>query len=225
MNHLIRRAWLGLFFLVVVMGLVLFIPAWTARYWQAWLYLALFAGSVAAITLYLVRHDRALLERRTSAGPGAEKESAQKIIQFVAQFTFLAVLLVPALDRRLAWSNVPAGAVMAGDAAALLGLYIVFRVFRENTFTSATIEIAEAHRVISTGPYARVRHPMYSGALLMLLGTPVALGSWWGLLAFIPIAAAIIWRLFDEEKFLTKNLAGYAAYCAKVRWRLLPGIF
>lgn len=191
MNHLIRRAWLGLLFLVVVMGLVLFIPAWTARYWQAWLYLALFAGSVAAITLYLVRHDRALLERRTSAGPGAEKERAQKIIQFVAQFAFLAVLLVPALDRRLAWSNVPAAAVMAGDAAVLLGLYIVFRVFRENTFTSATIEIAEQHRVISTGPYARVRHPMYSGALLMLLGTPVALGSWWGLLAFIPIAAAI----------------------------------
>jgi protein-S-isoprenylcysteine O-methyltransferase Ste14 len=225
MSNAIAKAWFGLFFLVVVMGLVLFIPAWTVRYWQAWLYLGLFALSVGAITLYLVRNDRALLERRTSAGPGAEKESEQKIIQVIAQFAFLAVLLVPALDHRFAWSDVPTYGVIAGDVAALLGLYIVFRVFRENTFTSAIIEIAKEQKVISTGPYAIVRHPMYSGAFIVLIGTPVALGSWWGLLAFIPIAAAIIWRLFGEEKFLAKNLAGYADYCARVRWRLMPGIF
>jgi protein-S-isoprenylcysteine O-methyltransferase Ste14 len=225
MNNLDTRAWLGLVFLIAVMGLVLFVPAWTLRYWQAWVYLALFAISVGAITVYLMRNDRALLERRTSAGPGAEKENTQKAIQFFAQFAFLAVFLVPALDHRFSWSNVPIYAVIVGNASAALGLYIVFRVFKENTFTSATIVVHKEQKLISSGPYALVRHPMYSGAFIMLIGTPIALGSWWGLLALIPIAGAIIWRLFDEEKFLAKNLAGYAAYCTKVRWRLIPGVF
>lgn len=225
MDNLDRRAWLGLAFLLVVMGLVLFVPAGTVRFWQAWVYLGLFGASVAAITMYLVRHDRALLERRTSAGPRAEKENTQKIIQSFAQIAFLAVFLVPALDRRFLWSNLPLYAELTGDALVVLGLYTVFRVFRENSYTSATIQVGREQRVISSGPYALVRHPMYSGALIMLVGTPIALGSWWGLLALIPIAAAIVWRLFDEEKFLAEHLAGYADYCTRVRWRLLPRIF
>lgn len=225
MNNLDRRAWLGLAFLLGVMGLVLFVPAGTVRFWQAWVYLGIFGASVAAITMYLVRHDRALLERRTSAGPRAEKENTQKVIQSFAQIAFLAVFLVPALDRRFLWSNLPLYAELTGDGLAVLGLYTVFRVFRENTYTSATIEVGREQRVVSSGPYALVRHPMCSGALIMLIGTPIALGSWWGLLALIPIAAAIVWRLFDEEKFLAKHLAGYADYCARVRWRLVPGIF
>jgi len=225
MNTLDTKASLGLASLIVVMVLVLFVPAWTFRYWQAWVYLALFAVSVGAITVYLMRNDRALLERRTSAGPGAEKENTQKAIQSFAQFAFLAVFLVPALDHRFMWSDVPIYAEIAGDVLVVLGLYTVFRVFKENTFTSATIEVDKGQKVISSGPYALVRHPMYSGAFVMLIGTPMALGSWWGLLALIPIAAAIIWRLFDEEKFLAKHLVGYADYCTKVRWRLMPGVF
>lgn len=225
MNSPIAKAWLGLSFLVAVMGLALFIPAGTLRYWQAWLYLALFSVSAGAITLYLVRYDRALLERRISAGPGAERERPQKIIQFLAQFAFLGVLLVPALDHRFAWSAVPAYGAIAGEVVTLLGLSIVFRVFRENTFASATIEMVKEQKVISTGPYAIVRHPMYSGALIMLIGTPIALGSWWGLLAVVPLAAAMIWRLDEEEKFLAKHLVGYADYRTNVRWRLVPGIF
>jgi protein-S-isoprenylcysteine O-methyltransferase Ste14 len=225
MNNLDTKAWFGLAFLIVVMALVLFVPAWTFRYWQAWVYLALFAVSVGAITVYLMRKDRALLARRTSAGPGAEKENTQKAIQSFAQFAFLAVFLVPALDHRFIWSDVPIYAEIVGDVLVVLGMYTVFRVFKENTFTSATIEVDKEQSIICSGPYALVRHPMYSGAFIMLTGTPMALGSWWGFLALIPIAAAIIWRLFDEEKFLAKHLAGYADYCTKVRWRLIPGVF
>jgi protein-S-isoprenylcysteine O-methyltransferase Ste14 len=225
MNPLDTKASLGLVFLIVIIGLLLFVPAWTFRYWQAWVYLALFAASVSAITVYLMRKDRALLARRTAAGPAAEKENTQKVIQSFAQFAFLAVFLVPALDHRFMWSHAPLFAEVAGDLLVLLGLSIVFRVFRENTFTSATIEVDRQQKLISSGPYALVRHPMYSGAFVMLLGTPVALGSWWGLLALIPISVAILCRLLDEEKFLAKHLAGYADYCAKVRWRLIPGVF
>jgi protein-S-isoprenylcysteine O-methyltransferase Ste14 len=225
MNDLDTKASLGLAFLIVVMALVLFVPAWTFRYWQAWVYLALFTVSVGVITVYLMRNDRALLERRTSAGPGAEKENTQKVIQSFAQFAFLAVFAVPALDHRFLWSHVPIYAELVGDIFVVLGLYSVFLVFKENTFTSATIEVDKEQRLVSSGPYAMVRHPMYSGALMMLIGTPMALGSLWGLLALIPIVAAIIWRLFDEEKFLAKHLAGYADYCTKVRWRLIPGVF
>ncbi|MGH9739103.1 MAG: methyltransferase family protein [Candidatus Acidiferrales bacterium] len=221
----IAKAWFGLFFFLAVVGFALFVPAGTVRYWQAWLYVALYSVSVGAITLYLMRNDRALLERRIAAGPGAEKRTKQKIIQFIAQFAFLAVLVVPALDHRFAWSDVPSYAVITGDGLVLLGLYVVFRVFRENTFASATIEIGKEQKVVSTGPYALVRHPMYGGAFVMLIGTPIALGSWWGLLAIFPITAAVIWRLFDEEEFLAKSLQGYAEYRAKVRWRLIPGVF
>jgi protein-S-isoprenylcysteine O-methyltransferase Ste14 len=225
MNDLDTKASLGLAFLIVIMGLVLFVPAWTFRYWQAWVYLAVFAISVGAITVYLMRNDRALLERRISAGPGAEKENTQKAIQSFAQVAFLAIFLVPSLDHRFMWSDVPIYTEIAGDILVVLGLYTVFRVFKENTFTSATIEVDKEQKLISSGPYALVRHPMYGGALIMLIGTPIALGSWWGLLALIPIVAAIILRLFDEEKFLAKHLVGYADYCTKVRWRLMPGVF
>jgi protein-S-isoprenylcysteine O-methyltransferase Ste14 len=225
MNDLDTKASLGLAFLIAVMGLVLFVPAWTFWYWQAWIYLTIFSISVGAITVYLMRNDRALLARRTNAGPGAEKENTQKAIQSFAQVAFLAVFLVPSLDHRFMWSDVPIYAEIAGDVLVALGLYTVFRVFKENTFTSATIEVDKEQRLISSGPYALVRHPMYGGAFIMLIGTPVALGSWWGLLALIPIVAAIILRLFDEEKFLAKHLMGYTDYCTKVRWRLIPGVF
>ena len=224
-NNLNNKAFGGLVFLVIILGLLLFLTAWSIYYWQAWVYLFLFFVSTGAITLYLMKKDPALLQRRMNAGPAAEKEKSQKIIQFIAQFSFLAVFLVPGFDHRFMWSNVPIYAVIAGDILVVAGFFIVFLVFKENTFTSATIEVDREQKVIFTGPYALVRHPMYSGALLMLFGTPVALGSWWGLLTFIPMAMVIVWRLFDEEKFLSKNLAGYTEYCIKVRWRLIPGIF
>ena len=224
MSKLNAKAWLGLAFLAIAMGLLVFLPAGTFQYRQAWVYLSIFFGASFLITLYLMKRDPALLKRRLSAGPTAEKETTQKVIMLFASIGFIALLVVPALDYRFMWSSVPLYAVIAGDALTALCFYITFLVYKENTFTSATIEIAGDQRVISTGPYAMVRHPMYAGGLLLFIGTPLALGSFWGLLAFVATLPALIWRLLDEEKFLARNLPGYTEYCAKVRWRLIPRI-
>jgi protein-S-isoprenylcysteine O-methyltransferase Ste14 len=222
MKDLNLKAFAGLFALFVVMAAALFIPAWTLNYWQAWAFLAVFFGSSFLITIYLMKNDPKLLERRVTAGPLHEKETSQKIIQFVAQFAFLLVLIFPVLDHRLRWSFVPSYVKLIGDVLILIGFYIVFLVFKENTHTSALVEVEANQKVVSTGPYALVRHPMYIGALILLLGTPLALGSWWGVFTIIPITAVIIWRLLDEERFLSANLPGYVEYENKVKYRLIP---
>ena len=223
--NLSSKAWLALAVLVAVMGVLLFLPAGTVHYWQAWMYLSIFSGASVLTTLYLMREDPALLERRMSGGPTAEKRPVQKFIMLCTSIGFIALLLVPAFDHRFGWSAVPLGAVLAGELLVVIGFYLIYRVYRENTFTSATIEVTENQTVISTGPYAIVRHPMYASASLYLLGTPLALGSWWG---FVPIAVMLpflIWRLLDEEGFLARNLPGYAEYQRQVRHRLVPFVW
>jgi protein-S-isoprenylcysteine O-methyltransferase Ste14 len=219
------RAWFALTILTGVMGLLLFVSAATVRYWQAWVYLSLFAGASALTTLYLLREDPALLERRMSGGPTAEKRPAQKLIMLCASIAFIALLAVPALDHRFGWSSVPLAAVVAGDVLVALGFWLISLVYRENTFTSATIEVAEHQKVISTGPYAIVRHPMYASASLYLLGTPLALGSYWGFVAIAAMLPFLVWRLLDEERFLAKNLPGYTEYQKRVRHRLVPFVW
>jgi protein-S-isoprenylcysteine O-methyltransferase Ste14 len=216
------RAFGGLLFLLLVMAALLFIPAWTLDYWQAWTFLAIYFASSLAITLYLMKKDPKLLERRMSGGPSAEKEPTQKIIMFFASLGFIGLIVFPALDHRFAWSQMPPYVAMAGDVLVVLGWLAIFVVFKENTFTSATIEVAPDQKVISTGPYAIIRHPMYAGALVMLLGIPIALGSWWGLVVIVAMMPALIWRLFDEEKFLARKLPGYLEYQKQVRYRLIP---
>jgi protein-S-isoprenylcysteine O-methyltransferase Ste14 len=225
LRRIAAKTTLGFVSLILLLAVALFAPAWTFRFWQALLYLFLFASSSAAITIYLWKRDQALLSRRISAGPIAEKTRAQQIIQLFASIGFLAILVVPSLDHRFSWSHVPLWVVLAGDLLVVLGFYIVFKVFCVNTFTSATVEVNEQQTVISIGPYAFVRHPMYSGALIMLLGTPLALASWWGLFAFVLMVAVIVIRLLDEEKFLLANLPGYAEYVARVRYRLMPSVW
>jgi protein-S-isoprenylcysteine O-methyltransferase Ste14 len=225
MNNLNRTAWLALAGLVAVLGLLLFVPAGSIDYWQAWVFLILFALSSAAITFYLMKVDPALLARRMRGGPAAEKESSQRIIMTIVVVAYVAMFVVSGLDHRFEWSDVPVPVTIAGDVLVIVGFFIEFLVFRENTFTSATIEVVAEQTVVSTGPYALVRHPMYSGGLLMLFGTPPALGSWWGLLPFMAIALAILWRLLDEEQILSRNLPGYVEYRARVRSRLIPGIY
>ena len=158
------KAWLGNFFLGLAMGVLLFATAGTVHYWQGWLFLAVFVGAAVVITAHLAKHDPALLRRRLAGGPMAEAETSQKIIMLFASMGFLGLLLVPALDHRFAWSSVPGPLVIAGNILIAVGFAVVLRVFRENTFTSARIEIAREQRVITTGPYALVRHPMYAGA-------------------------------------------------------------
>lgn len=220
-----RKALFGLLWLSIILWLFLFIPAGTLDFWQAWIYLFLFCGSSLLITLFLMKRDMELLKRRLNAGAAAEKEKSQKIIQLLASFSFIGILLTPGFDHRFNWSDVPYYLVITGEIFVVLGFYIVFLVFKENSYTSATIEIAENQKVISTGPYSVVRHPMYSGALLMLVFTPLALGSYWGYAFVILIFMVIVWRLLDEEKFLTRNLPGYATYCIKTPFRLIPAIW
>ncbi len=225
MTTLNKKAIEGLLQFVSVLALLIFLPAWTISYWQAWIFLAVFTTSVLAITVYLMRYDPKLLERRVNAGPGAEKERKQKIIQSIASLAFIAIIVLPGLDHHFGWSIVPTSVAIVGDGLVALGLLCIYFVFKANSFTSATIETATEQKVISTGPYALIRHPMYSGAFVMLVGIPLALGSWWGLLAVVPMVIVITWRLLDEEAFLGKNLPGYEEYRKKVKYRLLPLIW
>jgi len=224
-SKLVAKAFLGLAQLTAILGIVVFAAAGTVRYVEAWIFLAVFVGASLAITLYLMRRDPALLARRVSAGPAAEKRGAQKIIQILASAAFLSVIVVPALDHRYGWSHVPLALVVLGELLVGVGFLVVFAVFKENSFASAVVEVGAEQRVIDTGPYAWVRHPMYSGALVLLAGIPPALGSFWGLVTLVPFAAILVWRLLDEEEVLAKQLAGYEAYRAKVRYRLIPHIW
>jgi protein-S-isoprenylcysteine O-methyltransferase Ste14 len=219
------KAFIGSFTLLVITAAVLFGSAWTLDYWQAWVFLIAFFGSAFAITIYLMKMDPALLERRITVGPTDEKETSQKIIQSLAQASFLLVIIFPVLDHRFGWSIVPPYVNIAGDILVVIGFYIVFLVFKENTYASALVEVTTGQKVIATGPYAWVRHPMYIGALILLIGTPLALGSWWGVLTIIPITAVIIWRLLDEERVLARDLSGYLEYKRQVRCRLVPFVW
>ena len=225
MTSLVARAFAGLLFVLVVMGALLFFTAGTLSYWQAWLYLALFGALGSAITACLVRKDPALLARRVRGGPAAEKAPSQRIAMTIASIGFVAIFALAGLDHRWQWSMVPSSAAIAGDVLFMLGWAIVFFVFKENPFTSATIEVASDQRVVSTGPYAVVRHPMYSGSFLYLLGTPLALGSWWGFIGVLLLMPAVVWRLLDEERLLAKSLPGYSEYRDSVKFRLLPFIW
>jgi protein-S-isoprenylcysteine O-methyltransferase Ste14 len=225
MNPLHKRAWKGTAGMVLGMAALLFGPPWTFDYWQAWLFLAVWVACSVAVTADLMMRDPALLERRLGAGPGAETEPRQKLIMALLTPCFAGLLLVPALDRRFGWSDVPPAIVWLGDAMVVAGWLVIHLVFRANSFSAATIRLAPGQRVISTGPYAIVRHPMYAGALPMLGGIALALGSWWGLLVFAAMLPGLAWRIVEEEKFLMSGLPGYLEYRRKVRYRLVPGLW
>lgn len=210
---------------LVALALLIFLPAWSLSYWRGWLFLIVFAACVVAMNAYLLKFDPALAERRMKAGPGAEKEPEQKRIQAIAGIFFFLLAPVSALDHHYGWSSVPAHLSLLGNGVMVIGFALVLAVFKENSFASATIETTETQRVVSTGPYSVVRHPMYSGALLIVAGVPLALGSFWGLLVSAAITATIVWRLLHEEKYLRRHLTGYGAYAMRTRYRLLPGIF
>ena len=225
MKNLAARAWFALAVLTAVMALLLFASAGTVHYWQGWVYLGVFAGVSTLITLDLIRKDPALLARRMKGGPTAETQPTQKLIMRGMSIGFLALLVVPALDHRFGWSAVPVGGVVTGDALVATGFYLIALVYRANTFSSATIEIAENQKVVSTGPYALVRHPMYASAILYLLGTPLTLGSYWGLVPLVAMMPFLIWRLLAEERYLASNLPGYTEYQKRIRHRLVPFVW
>jgi protein-S-isoprenylcysteine O-methyltransferase Ste14 len=225
MNNLLVKTALGFAFLMLVLALALFLPAGSLSFWQAWAYLAVFAGCTLLTTAYLIKNDRELLAGRVQAGPVAETRRSQQVIQSLASLFFLGLFILPGLDYRFGWSHMPAVISLASDALVALGFYFVFLVFRENSYTRATIDVSAGQKVISTGPYAIVRHPMYAGAMLLIVFTPLALGSWVAVLCAIPLILVIAVRLLDEEKFLKANLDGYEEYSRRVRYHLVPYIW
>jgi protein-S-isoprenylcysteine O-methyltransferase Ste14 len=225
MKDLSKKVFVGFLQLFIGLAVLLFLPAWTLDYWQAWIFLAVYSLSVLAVTLDLMKNDPKLLERRINANPGSEKRRNQKILNFLISKALILLVVVPVIDHRCAWSAVPLYGVAAGDVLVALGFLIGFFSFKENTFASAIIEIGTGQKVISSGPYALVRHPMYIGWLVTFSGVPLALGSWWGLFTILPVALVIVWRLLDEETFLAGNLPGYSEYQNRVRYRLVPFIW
>ncbi len=204
------------------LGAALFIPAGTLAYWQAWVYLAVLMLLVGFVGAYLFIRDPKLLERRMRM---RETQSTQKKVVAVTWIFFLAAFVIPGLDIRFGWSNVPYPVVIAADVIVLLGYFIVFLVFRENSYASRVVEVEKGQKVISTGPYAVVRHPMYSGVIVFYVFSPLALGSYWGMIPALFIIPALAARIKGEERELSAELEGYKEYTARVRYRLVPGIW
>jgi protein-S-isoprenylcysteine O-methyltransferase Ste14 len=222
---LFRRAWPRQTAVTLLYAALLFTAAGTLDYWQGWLFLIAFIGSSIALGLYFVKHDPALIERRMTAGPGAEQEPAQKIIIALIMVGFLLLSILPALDYRWHWSTVPAWLAILANLGIVASFVIFFWVMKQNSYAAATVRVEAGQPVISTGLYGVVRHPMYSGALLLMICMPPALGSYESLLLLIPLAAILAWRLLDEEKVLRRDLPGYTDYCRRVRYRLIPYVW
>ncbi len=225
MRGLLIRTFLGFAFLMLCLALALFLPAGTLVYWQAWLFLAVFAGCTILITLYLVKYDQQLLAGRVNAGPVAETQKSQQVIQSLASVFFIGVFIVSGLDHHYHWSTIPAIVSILSEGFVILGFYIVFLVFRENSYTRGTIEVTDEQKVVTSGPYSLVRHPMYAGAFLMLIFAPLALGSWIALPFVLPLILVIMIRAKEEEKFLQEKLEGYQEYRQKVHYRLIPFVW
>lgn len=206
----------------VVVGALIFVPAGTLRWWEAWAFLATLFVPMALVAGYLLRNDPALLERRMKHG---EERAPQKAIVKATSALWLVTFVLPGLDRRFEWSSVPTWAVLAADALVLTGYGIFFLTMRENSYAARTIRVEEGQQVISSGPYAVVRHPMYVGLSLMMLAAPVALGSWWALFPALATPPSLMLRIADEERAMIAELPGYAEYRTRVRWRLVPGVW
>lgn len=210
---------------LVVFGLLLFLPAWTFNYWQAWVFIAVFSLSTTLPSIYLSLKNPAALERRMHAGPTAETRTVQRIIISASFLLLPAVMVLSAFDHRFGWSPVPAAVSVIGDALVALGLGITWLVVGQNNYAAANITVETGQKVISTGLYGLVRHPMYVGVLIMLVGIPLALGSWWGLVILIPGVIGLVFRILDEEKMLKHELDGYSEYAQKVHYRLVPYVW
>jgi protein-S-isoprenylcysteine O-methyltransferase Ste14 len=207
------------------MGLLLFWPAGTLNYWQAWLFIAIFIIMGAGFAIYLAVNNPEVLRRRMRAGPLAETRTAQKIIVIGVYLWFFGVLVVSALDHRFGWSNVPTAVALIGNALVAIGLGITMLVVIQNSYAAATIRVEADQEVVSTGLYALVRHPMYFGALIMMIAMPLALDSYWGLALIIPGVPILAFRILDEEKALKQELTGYSEYTQQVHSRLLPYVW
>ena len=210
---------------LLAFGVLLFVPAGTLHYWQAWVFLAVFTIASLYSAVYLFRKNPAVVERRMRAGPRAETRPVQKVVTSAISIVFIAVLVFSALDHRFGWSPVPPAISLIGDALVAIGLGIAIFTVNQNSYAAANIAVEETQTVTSTGLYGIVRHPMYMGALIMFAGIPLALDSCWGLAVLVPVVIAVVVRIADEEKLLNQELAGYREYASTVHHRLVPYVW
>lgn len=224
MNAVIKVSVLG-FGQIVVTGLLLFLPAGTFNYWQAWAFLAVFALAAWIPSIYLQIAKPAALQRRMRSGPIAEGRTVQKIVMIGLYGSLVAICVVSGFDHRFGWSSMPTGLSVLGDVVIAVGLGVVVMVTIQNTYASTTVQVETGQKVVSTGLYGLVRHPMYTGNVLMLVGLPLALGSYWALAFVIPGVAVLAARIQDEEKLLGDELDGYREYTQQVRSRLIPQVW
>lgn len=222
MKSLIKKIIIRFSFLPVFLGLLILIPAGTFNYWQVYVYFAILVAPMTFVLFYFLKRDPKFLERRTKA---KEKEKQQLVISILSAIVFLAGFIISGLDHRFNWSNVPTNITITADIIILLGYLIIFFVFKQNSYASNIIEVNENQKIISNGLYGIVRHPMYIGVLIMFIPTPIALGSYWGLIPFALLPVSLILRILNEEKVLSENLKGYKEYCQKARYRLIPFIW
>ncbi|MCV7088961.1 methyltransferase family protein [Mycobacterium interjectum] len=209
----------------LAVGLILFGPAGTLHYWQAWAFIAVFTAASLGPTIYLARANPAALQRRMHAGPRAETRAAQKVIITSSFVILFAMMAFSALDHRMSWSTVPPWVSVLGDILVATGLGLAMLVIIQNSYAAATVTVETGQQVASGGVYKFVRHPMYVGNVIMMVGMPLALGSYWGLLFVPPGVAVLVFRILDEEKLLTQDLPGYREYAQHVRYRLVPNVW
>lgn len=210
---------------LVAFGLLVFLPAGTLNYWQAWVFIAVFTATTIGPTIYVARTNPAALQRRMRAGPRAETRTAQKIIITGSFADLLVMMAFSAFDHRMGWSHTPVWVCLLGDVLVAAGLGIAMLVVIQNGYAAATVTVETGQRVVADGVYKFVRHPMYVGNVIMMLGIPLALGSYWGLLFVIPGVVVLVFRILDEEKLLAQELAGYREYAQRVRYRLVPNVW
>jgi protein-S-isoprenylcysteine O-methyltransferase Ste14 len=210
---------------LLAFGVLLFVPAGTLHYWQAWVFLAVFTIVSLYSAVYLFRKNPAVVERRMHAGPKAETRPVQKVVAAGISILFIALLVFSALDHRLGWSPVPAALSLIGDVLVVIGLGIAILAVIQNSYAAANITVEESQTVTSTGLYGIVRHPMYMGASIMFAGIPLALDAWWGLAVLVPVVIVFAVRIADEEKLLNQELIGYREYAGKVHYRLVPYVW
>jgi len=206
----------------IILGVIFFVPAGSFRFWEAWVYSAVIIIPMIFVVIYFIINNPQVLERRMQY---KEKELRQKKIVRIGNILFFIAMILPGLDYRFGLSDIPAVMVFSSDAMVLVGIFIYFLVIKENSYASRIIEVQEGQKVISTGPYSVVRHPMYSAVGIMYLFTPIALGSYWAIIPMLLIIPIIVLRILNEEEILKKDLPGYTEYVTKTRYRLIPFIW
>ncbi len=216
------RLFLRLAFGIVIMGAMFFWTAGTIRYWEAWLFLAVMFIPITCSAVYLLRKEPELLQRRME---NREERGQQKVFQILGTVSWIGTYVIPGMDRRNGWSEVPIWLVALSAVVMLAGYYLFFRTMLENRFAARTVRVEEGQTLITTGPYAVVRHPMYVGGGLMMVFSPLVLGSYWGLIPSLVFPLLLAYRTLDEEKLLMEELPGYPEYTQVTRYRLIPGIW